>query len=543
MPRLCVYANRQRILIAVFLIFAVASGITACAPSSKSEGPEELVYGLTLVPSGIDPHIHASGELGIPLRSVYDTLVYRDAETMEFVPGLARSWDISEDGLTYTFHLRNDVTFHDGTAFNAEAVRINLERILAPDTNSLKAAQLLGPVMDVQAPDAETVIIILNEPFAPLLDGLSQPYLGIASPAALAEYDDATYQFHQVGTGPYRFVEYIVNDRLVLEANPDYDWGPSTVTNQGPPAIQRIVFRFYTDPAARSLALQSGEVQIMGELLPGDAQQLVADGTIKTEVVPIPGQPAEYFLNTNYAPTSSPAVRQALLLATDRQAIVQTVFAGYSSPSYGPLADSSLFYSSAVEDRYAYDPAQAVALMDSTGWLDSDGDGWRDDGTEPLEIVLVTPPWGLLPEVSQLLESQWEATLDTQVRIREVASFTMLSEAAGEGKYNAISVHFSGLDPIVLNAFYLSDGSLNWTRNVDPELDDLLLSAESAVDDNARADLYAQAQARILDDALLVPIRNQVNINGYSPTVSGLHYDAQGWFPYLTDLTFTAVEQ
>lgn len=543
MSRLSVRLNLQRFPFVALLIAIAAVAITACAPSADSEQPEELVYGLTLVPSGIDPHIHASGELGIPLRSVYDTLVYRDAETLEFVPGLARSWEISEDGLTYTFHLRDDVTFHDDTPFNAEAVRVNLERVLAPETNSLKAAQLLGPVERIETPDDETVVLHLSEPFAPLLDGLSQPYLGIASPTALAEYDDATYQFHQVGTGPYRFVEYVVNDRLVLEANPDYDWGPSTVTNQGPPSVQRIVFRFYTDPAARSLALQSGETQIMGELLPADAQQLVADGVIKTEVVPVPGQPAEYFLNTNYAPTSSPAVRQALLLATDRQAIVQTVFEGYSSPAYGPLADSSLYYAPSVEGRYAYDPAQAVALMDSTGWMDSDGDGWRDDGSDPIEIVLVTPPWGMLPEVSQLLESQWETTLDTQVRIREVASFTMLSEAADEGEYNAISVHFSGLDPIVLNAFYLSDSSQNWTRNVDAELDDMLVSAVSAVQDNERADLYGQVQSRILDDALLIPIRNQVNINGYVPTVSGLHYDAQGWFPYLTDLTYTPAEQ
>jgi peptide/nickel transport system substrate-binding protein len=180
----------------------------------------ELVYGLTLSPTGIDPHINASSELGIPLRSVYDTLVYREAETLEFVPGLAESWVISPDGLTYSFTLRQGISFHDGTPFDAEAIRVNIERILNPANNSLKAAQLLGPLAQVNVIDPYHVDLVLSEPFAPLLDGLSQPYVGIASPAALAEYDAATYQFHQVGTGPYRFAEYLPNDRLVLNGIP-----------------------------------------------------------------------------------------------------------------------------------------------------------------------------------------------------------------------------------------------------------------------------------------------------------------------------------
>jgi peptide/nickel transport system substrate-binding protein len=166
-----------------------------------------IVYGLTLQPGTFDPHIGASSELGIPLRSVYDTLVYRDPDSLEFVPGLATSWTISPEGLIYTFALRQGVTFHDGTPFNAQAVAANLDRITNPVTASQKALSLLGSYAGYEIADDYTIRILLSEPFSPLLDSLSQVYLGIASPTALAEYTNERYQFHQVGTGPFEFVQ------------------------------------------------------------------------------------------------------------------------------------------------------------------------------------------------------------------------------------------------------------------------------------------------------------------------------------------------
>src|SRR5690349_17442250 len=166
----------------------IVLALTACAPTPAA--PTTLTYGLTLVPTGIDPHLNASAELGIPLTSVYDTLVYLDPATHTFVPGLATTWDVSTDGLTYTFHLRSDVKFHDGTAFDAPAVCVNLDRIANPDNKSQKAAGMLGPqgnYQNCEAPDAQTAIIHLKQSYAPLLDSLSQVYFGMASPAALAK--------------------------------------------------------------------------------------------------------------------------------------------------------------------------------------------------------------------------------------------------------------------------------------------------------------------------------------------------------------------
>jgi len=187
----------------------VLLGLAGCRAARAGDG--RLVYGLTLAPSGLDPDVNLSSELGIPLTSVYDTLVFQDPQTREFVPGLAERWDISDDGLVYTFYLRQDVTFHDGTPFNSEAVQANLERITSDTLASQKARFMLGPFARSEVLDEYTIALYLQEPCAPLLDSLSQVYLGMASPTAFERWG-TDYQLHQVGTGPFTMVEYSPGD-------------------------------------------------------------------------------------------------------------------------------------------------------------------------------------------------------------------------------------------------------------------------------------------------------------------------------------------
>jgi peptide/nickel transport system substrate-binding protein len=138
--------------------------------------------------------------------------------------------------------------------------------------------------------------------------------------------------------------------------------------------------------------------------------------------------------------------------------------------------------------------------------------------------------------VAQLLEAQWESTLQIQVTIQQVASFTLLGDAQATGDYSAIALNFAGLDPIVLNSFYSAGARLNWSGVADPELDSWLLEAQAEMDAARRAELYATIQQRIMDQALILPIREPVNLNAVAPVVQGIHFDAQGWFPYLTDI-------
>jgi len=510
--------------------------LAACARSAPRVS-QTLVYGLTLIPTGFDPHINASAELGIPLTSVYDTLVYQDPATHTFIPGLAEKWDISADGLVYTFHLRADVRFHDGADFDAHAVCANFDRIADPNNKSQKAAGMLGPNDNYQgceSPDSRAAIIRLKQPYAPLLDSLSQVYFGMASPTALEKWGIADYQFHQVGTGPFEFVEYVPGDHLTLARNPDYNWGPRLFANRGPAYLETITFKFYEDPATRAIALESGAVQIIGEVLPQDVARLAQDPRFRLYATPIPGQPLQIYLNTQRAPTDDQRVREALLLAVDRPGLVSAVFGDYSPIAAGPLSAVTFGYS-AETAAPAYDPQQAAQRLADAGWKDSDGDSLLDKEGRDLTIDFVFGPFGLMPQAAQLVEANWKA-LGVKVNNTQAANFNALRDAQASGEYNAIALNFFGSDPDLLRAWFASDVFFNWSKVNDPDLDQLLADGFLTTDPTQRAAIYAEAQRRINDQALLIPLRDYVNLNMASAKVTGLRFNAQGWWPWLVEV-------
>lgn len=503
-------------------------------PTPAPPGGGRLVYGLTLAPSGIDPHVDASSELGIPLTSVYDTLVYQDLDG-SFVAGLAERWEVSDDGLVYTFNLRRDVHFHDGTPFNAQAVQFNLDRIRDLGAASRKAGGMLGPYARTEVVDEYTVRLHLSEPYAPLLDSLSQVYLGMASPAAVQQWG-SEYQLHQVGTGPFIFQEYLPNDHLTLARNPDYAWAPEVYDHDGPAYLDEIEFRFYVDPAVRALALESGEAHVMGEIPPQDAVRLEGDERFALHLVPVPGHPLQFFINSARPPTDDLRVRQAILYAADRESIVNTVFLAYSPVAWGPLAASTMGYEPQMEGTYAHDPARANALLDEAGWVDTDGDGVRDKDGQPLVLQAYLQGWGYLPEVGQLLQSQLH-DVGMEMQMQTVA-YPAAVEAASQGLHHLAPMVFSSSDPSVLNLIFpsSSEPGFNWSKTDDAELAGYLAEAVHTMDLNRRAELYSQAQIRIMDLALILPIRDYVNINAASSRVHGLQYDRRGWFPWLHDV-------
>ncbi len=504
----------------------------ACVPDPDEQ--HELTYGLTLAPTGIDPHINSSVELGIPLSSVYDTLVFQDSDNGEFVPGLATEWSISPDGLIYSFTLRDDVVFHDGTRFDANAVKANIDYVLNPEHRSQKAAGMLGPLKSVEVRGPTEVAFHLDRPYAPLLDSLSQVYLGMASPSALETWGPVDYQFHQVGTGPFRFVEYLPNDRLILERNPDYAWAPE-IYRRDAPGIDRITFRFFEDPATRALALESGQVDIIGELPHHEADRLAETAEFTVDPVLIPGQPLQFIFNTERAPTNDASIRRALVLGVDRSRIVDIVFGGNSPVAVGPLS-ASTFGFAAQATFPDYDPDLAADLLEAAGWNPPEGGGSRRNAGVELKLDLVVPPWGSNPEVGQLVASAWEQ-LGAEVTLTVAPGFGPLNDARAEGEYSAIGMNSFGTDPDLLRPFYDSDGFFNWSGFRDPELDALLESAaESFASPDHREQIYQEFAELVRDQWLILPIREYVNLVGSSQRVGGLHFSPQGWFPYLNDL-------
>ncbi len=521
--------------IALVLLCLTIFIITGCTSEKNDTAVNSIVYGLTLEPSGIDPHIYQSSELGIVLRSVYDTLVYRDPDTLQIISGLANSWELSEDGLIYTFFLREGVTFHDGTPFNAQAVGANLDRIVDPETASQKARYMLGPYTNYEIVDDYTIRIVLAEPYTPLLDALSQVYLGMASPTAFAEYSRNRYQFYQVGTGPFRFVEYVPNDRIVIRRVDNYTWGPAFYDTPTENSVDEIVFRFFEDEATRLLAIESGDVDVMGELPPTDARALSGNSQISLYPVDVPGQPLQFMFNTQQFPTDNGVVRQALIIATNRNAIVDTIFQGFSASAWGPLSEGTLYYSRQMVGVYEHNAEQAREMLASQGFTDADNNGYLDTADGDIQVTLIVPPWGRMPQVVQLIQDQWR---DVGVRavLDQVPNFNLLTEAVNSGEYNLVSFDTPGIDPAFLNDYFITGGVRNWTGFSSPELDSILQQAVGITDENQRRALYLDAQRIIMNNALILPIREYRNLNAANERIENLQFDAYGWFPILNNV-------
>jgi peptide/nickel transport system substrate-binding protein len=278
----------------------------------------------------------------------------------------------------------------------------------------------------------------------------------------------------------------------------------------------------------------------MGEIPPQDAVRLMEGEDFVIEAVPIPGVSLMFFLNTTRAPLDDVNVRQALLYGTDRQAIVSTIFRDTSPVAYGPLAANTFGYEPAVRDYYAYDPTQAAALLDAAGWIDTDDDGIRDKDGEPLVLDMFLMSWGHMPEIGQLLAAQW-AELGIGVN-NQVVSYPEALEVAGEGRHHLIPFNLSGSDPDILRKFFHSAAGFNWSKLDDAEMDNWLEAAARTSNWEEREALYSQIQLRVMERGVAIPIRDYVNLNGASSQVEGLHFDAQGWFPWLIDVTVTEIQ-
>jgi peptide/nickel transport system substrate-binding protein len=275
----------------------------------------------------MDPHLSGAKTDRQPYQSIFEKLVDTD-ERLAIVPMLATSWTVSPDGRTVAFKLRQGVKFHDGTAFNADAVRVNFDRMLDPAFPPIRKAEM-RPVQRVVVADPYTVQVIMERPYSPLLYALTDRAGMILSPAALAK-DGMNFGQHPVGAGPFRFVERVPNDHITFERNPDY-WAT------GLPYADRVVFRVITSDPARVANLKSGDVDIVADVpLPqvpelakeasqsGAAFRLLERGAFQWNAMP---------LNVTRPPFDNKLLRQALSLTIDRQALAGVVLRGAAYPA------------------------------------------------------------------------------------------------------------------------------------------------------------------------------------------------------------------
>ena len=519
-------------ILVVVLTFCSALGVSARVAAQDSPTGGEITVGLDFEPDSLDPHVTPYAVSHTVMMNVFDPLLWRDKEG-NFQPGLAERWDVSEDGTAFTFYLRDGVTFHDGTPFDAEAVKFNFDRIADPETQSGFASTLLGPYDHTEVIDPLTAKIVFSAPAPGFLDGASQAFLGMVSPAAVKEYG-ADFGRHPVGTGFMRFVEWAPQDHITLERNPDYNWAPPMFGHTGPPYLDRISFRFYPEGATRLAALQAGDVDIIDNVLNSDLAVLESDSAFQVMRAEALGLPIVIMINTAVAPTDDVAVRQALNYALDRQQMVDVAMFGASEPAHGPLAPRTPFYSSEVESMYPFDLAQAAKVLDDAGWAVGDN-GIRERDGQPLTIKWAVTPWDApWADLAQAQLSQ----IGADVQITQMADAAALEAMTGD-ETNLLSTAWASSDPVVLSTVFHSKniaGGYALTKYADPALDAFLDAGESTVDETARAEAYAGAQKLIMDQAIIIPVSLWPQHVALSSAITGVDRDFRNYL-WLYDAT------
>lgn len=519
------------------LVVLLLSGCGSGAADLPCEADAQcLRYGLAADISILDPYHAEAAEAGMIFRQIYDTLVYRRADSHEFVPGLATDWDISPDGLVYTFSLRSDVVFHDNSRFDAAAVGRNIERIYDRSLPQSLARDLLGPLTQYEVIGDYSIRLILASPFPGLLDGLAQPFLGIASPAALESYDRLRFQFHQVGTGPFRLEEYLPGERIVLRRFDDYRVVPAIYTPLSGDEITRVEFVLGAGREVDALSVLSESLDILDDLSPVDAQNLAGNSRVQVLPVDIPGLSAQLLFNTARAHIDSRTVRLALLLATNRVAISDQVYFNFSPVAWAPLSTSTGYSHTGYADKFAYDLSAAQALLADAGYDDSDGDGVVDRNGEPLTLGMVVPPWGGLPEVASILQQQWQA-LGVTLQIEPVPGRSRMRSLIQSGDYDLIPVDQYGIDPNVLAGVFIQDSHFGTSSAGNDELQNLLLGVMHTTEGRLRRTLVYDVQAQVMDDALILPIREAVRLTGARADLRNLRFDAYGFYPLLFNVS------
>lgn len=491
-----------------------------------------LTVGLGSEPDNLDMQVTpyaVSANLGV---NIFDSLVYQDPADASYKPGLAESWEVSEDGLTYTFKLKSGVTFHDGTPYDAEAQKFNFDRTADPATQSGFATSLLGPYTGSEVIDAQTIKVTFSEPFAPFFDSLSQAFLAPQSPTAV-EALGADFGFQPVGTGPFKFKEWVRTDHITLERFEEYNWGGGVFSHTGPAYLDEIIFKIVPEDATRTGTLESGETQLIESVAAPDIELLEGEGfTILSG--PIPGYPNAALLNVTVAPTDDLAVRQAVIAATDQAEIVTTIFFDAMRPADAALSQATWAYNEAVAPQTAFDLDKANSILDEAGWT-LNGDYREKDGTRLSVNFTYSDGWNG-GDYGELWQAQL-AKAGIELVLLQMDSASELAAIRG-GQSNAAVTAWTSSDPIVLEHLFHSkniEAGYAFSQYNDPALDEALDSARAEVDYETRKALYGTVQQIIADQALISPFYDQAAINGVATTVQDVKLDSRSTYRWLYD--------
>ncbi|MEJ7761205.1 MAG: ABC transporter substrate-binding protein [Thermomicrobiales bacterium] len=481
---------------AVGIVPAGHAGAQGGTPAASPAG--ELTIGKAQEAVGFDPALITAASSFQAIAPVYEGLVRFDAQNQP-LPALAEKWETPDD-TTFVFTLRQSVTFHNGRALTASDVKYSLERIANPDTASPWASQL-EPVASIEAPDDRTVRMTLSQPYGPLLATLASAWAVIVPREEVEKTGDL--QTTMVGTGAFRLSEYVADTRTVMTANEAY-W------DQGLPMLGQVTWSILPDESARLAAIRTGEI---GLTTLADAASVDLAGQ-SDGVVVINQETTDYYLlglNTLQAPFDDVAVRQAISLAVDRQAIVDTAFFGNGSVT-GPIVPTLGEWASPVDQLplYGRDLDRARQLLAEAGFPDG------------FSMSIVASP--LYPEFINiaLIVQQQLQEVGIDVQLDQVEWGTFIERWRARDFQSFVSFNGSGNDPDrALYPVFHTGGSVNAFQFSDPEVDALLEQGRTTLDPAQRQEIYRQAEQLIADAAPGIFISTRLAYFAHRDDVTG----------------------
>jgi peptide/nickel transport system substrate-binding protein len=513
---------KRRFILGILVLVVMVGCRSDRSEAGASEGGR-LVRAMTSEPGTLDPQGRPSSGLSLVLPYLYDTLVVRDTAN-EIHPLLAESWETSEDGLVVTMTLKEDITFHDGTPLDAEAVKFTFDRFREVGTRSPIYIGM-KEIKSMEVLDRRTVQFHFDTPTPTFWSTISMPYAGIISPSSVAraEEDDNA---HPVGSGPFMLTSWERGHTLVLKRNPDYTWGPPIVDNQGPPHLSELVFRVIPDATTQLTALKTGEVDVLFVNRPAHKRELEGAPDVNMEEAVLNSLIYLGF-NCEKPPLDDPRVRRALAHAVIKEEIVDLALDGMGNPAFAPLPPTIQGFDPSLEkDALGYNPDKAMDLLEAAGFTKG-GQGWQRKG-ETLTLDLLTSTRAPNADIAALIQSHLKA-IDVTLSIQQLESRAVM-QTTGEGTHDLLLWRYDWNDPDALRIFLSSQriGSSNRVYYSNPTFDALVEQAAHELDEDTRMRLYLEAQELLLKDAPWQPLYNPIDVIAMRTRVQDAHVGYMG---------------
>lgn len=538
------YQSVPRALGLCALVCALLS-LAACDKSDSAQRAQQsaslkpvsggsLTWGVTTEPACFDPHRSSQQNAFWVIRNYIDSLIYKKRDG-SYSPWLAKSWTVSDDGKTYTFDLRDDVHFTDGTPFNAAAAKANFDYIVANVATTAPSASLLVHLDHVDAVSPSVVRIVLKQPDSTLLESLSSVKLGFISPKSLADdHDLCAGGPGIVGTGPFVFSAYQRGQSVTFTRNADYRWAPAAAQHQGPAWLDKVTYRFLPEASVRTGALSSGQVDLIEGVQPTDVS--VFDHVDGFQFLAGPSATTSFTLNVNYTawPADDVRVRRALRDGFDLDGIVKSVYLGTVRRAWSDIGPDNPDYAKALQGAWGNKVADANRLLDEAGWTGRDRDGFRTKDGKRLTIEVGYPQPYVRDSRDVLIRAIQSALrqnvgIDLRLRITTAGDFATQQHTGVWSIYpntdNASDVAMELWD-------MLGDGGFLYQAipKSDPVLTGKINDARRLPVGDARRRLLGEIQQYAVDQGYIVPLyapqyqlaaKTSVHGIGFEPQLDG----------------------